>query len=278
MILDRLTGTPIYDFRYRKAPASKLSGEKTSYYQPDLELPEPFGESVFEINHIWSYDDKKRNELIKKYKNYNYGFYEPYELGKKTLQYNFNGGAEWMGGSIDHENNIMYITSNNILWETEINKIENKKSLIPKYTSSFKRALDENGIPIIKPPWGTISAINLNNGKIIWQIPFGEFDFLKKKGFPKTGTENFGGVTATAGNIAIATGTLDKKIYIFDSTTGKTLYEKTLPFIGSAPPSTYLYDDQQYIILHVSGGTTLQKGYPNLVETGNKLIAFKLKM
>ena len=278
LILDRLTGTPIYDFRYRKAPASKLSGEKTSYYQPDLELPEPFGESVFEINHIWSYDDKKRNELIKKYKNYNYGFYEPYELGKKTLQYNFNGGAEWMGGSIDHENNIMYITSNNILWETEINKIENKKSLIPKYTSSFKRALDENGIPIIKPPWGTISAINLNNGKIIWQIPFGEFDFLKKKGFPKTGTENFGGVTATAGNIAIATGTLDKKIYIFDSTTGKTLYEKTLPFIGSAPPSTYLYDDQQYIILHVSGGTTLQKGYPNLVKTGNKLIAFKLKM
>ena len=119
LILDRLTGTPIYDFRYRKAPASKLSGEKTSYYQPDLELPEPFGESVFEINHIWSYDDKKRNELIKKYKNYNYGFYEPYELGKKTLQYNFNGGAEWMGGSIDHENNIMYITSNNILWETK---------------------------------------------------------------------------------------------------------------------------------------------------------------
>ena len=59
LILDRLTGTPIYDFRYRKAPASKLSGEKTSYYQPDLRLPEPFGESVFEISHIWSYDNKK---------------------------------------------------------------------------------------------------------------------------------------------------------------------------------------------------------------------------
>ena len=278
LILDRLTGAPIYDFRYRKAPASKLSGEKTSFYQPDLEIPEPFGENVFQINHIWSYDNEKRKELVKKYQNYNYGFYEPYELGKKTLQYNFNGGAEWMGGSVDHENNIMYITSNNILWETEIIKIENKKSLIPRYTSSFKRALDENGFPIIKPPWGTLSAINLNDGKIIWQIPFGEFDFFKKKGLPKTGTENFGGVTATAGNIAIATGTLDKKVYIFDTINGKTLYEKTLPFIGSAPPSTYLYDGEQYIILHASGGSTLQKGYPNLVKTGNKLIAFKLNM
>ena len=51
----------------------------------------------------------------------------------------------------------------------------------------------------------------------------------------------------------------------------KTLYEKTLPFIGSAPPSTYLYDGEQYIILHASGGTTLKRGYPNLVKTGNKL-------
>ena len=107
---------------------------------------------------------------------------------------------------------------------------------------------------------------------------FDEFDFFKEKGFDKTGTENFGGVTATAGNIVIATGTLDKKIYVFDSTNGKTLYKKTLPFIGSAPPSTYLYDGEQYIILHASGGTTLKRGYPNLVKTGNKLIAFKLNM
>jgi len=50
-----------------------------------------------------------------------------------------------------------------------------------------------------------------------------------------------------------------------------------LPFIGSAPPSTYLYDEKQYIILHSSGGKTLKKGYPNLVEYGNILVAFKLK-
>ena len=277
LILDRVTGDPIFDFRYRKAPKSNLEGEKTSFYQPDLEIPEPFGKNIFDISHLWSYETSEKDKLIKKYKNYNFGFYQPYELNKKTLQYNFNGGAEWMGGSVDHDNGIMYITSNNILWETGIIKIENKKNLIPKYSSTFKRALDENGYPVIAPPWGTLSALNLNNGKLIWQVPFGEFDFLKKMNIPKTGTENFGGVTATSGNIAIATGTLDKRMYVFDSNDGKILYSKKLPYIGSAPPSTYLYDDEQYIVLHSSGGSTLQKGYPTLVESGNLLIAFKLK-
>lgn len=276
LILDRLTGEPIFDFRLRKAPKSNLAGEKTSYYQPDLETPEPFGRNIFKKEDLWSYDKELKEQVKKKYKNFNFGFYQPYELGNKTLQYNFNGGAEWMGGSVDHDNGIMYVTSNNILWETEITKIDNKKSLIPKYSSNFTRALDKNGYPVIKPPWGSLTALNLNNGKIIWQVPFGEFDYLKKIGFPKTGTENFGGVTATAGNIAIATGTLDKKIYIFDTKNGDILFEKKLPFVGSAPPSTYLYEGKQYIVLHSSGGNTLKKGYPNLVKDGNVIMAFKL--
>tara|TARA_Y100000768_G_scaffold131051_1_gene97416 strand:- start:4073 stop:6106 length:2034 start_codon:yes stop_codon:yes gene_type:complete len=277
LILDRLTGEPIFDFRLRKAPKSKLAGEKTSPYQPDLEIPEPFGRNIFKKEDLWSYDLGFQKEIKKKYDNYNFGFYQPYELGKKTLQYNFNGGAEWMGGSVDHSKGIMYVTSNNTLWETGITKVENNKSLIPEYSSNFTRALDKNGYPVIKPPWGSLTALNLNDGKIIWQVPFGEFDYLKKIGFPKTGTENFGGVTATAGNIMIATGTLDKKVYVFDSKNGEILFKKKLPFIGSAPPSTYLYKGEQYIVLHSSGGSTLKKGYPNLVNDGNVLIAFKLR-
>ncbi len=277
LILDRLTGEPIFNFRLRKAPKSKLAGEKTSNYQPDLELPEPFGRNIFKKEDLWSYNPVFQKEINKKYENYNFGFYQPYELGEKTLQYNFNGGAEWMGGSVDHVKSIMYVTSNNTLWETGITKILNNKSLIPEYSSNFTRALDKNGYPVIKPPWGSLTALNLNDGRIIWQVPFGEFDYLKKIGFPNTGTENFGGVTATAGNIAIATGTLDKKIYVFDSKNGEILFQKKLPFVGSAPPSTYLYEGKQYIVLHASGGSTLKKGYPNIVNDGNVLIAFKLK-
>ena len=277
LILDRVTGEPIFDFRLRKAPKSKLPGEKTSRYQPDLEIPEPFGRNIFKKEDLWSYNLEYQKEINKKYKNFNFGFYEPYSLQKKTLQYNFNGGAEWMGGSVDHTKGIMYVTSNNTLWETGITKIEDNKSLIPKYSSNFIRALDVNGYPVIKPPWGSLTALNLNNGKIIWQVPFGEFNYLKELGIPKTGTENFGGVTATAGDIAIATGTLDKKVYVFNSKNGEILFQKELPFVGSAPPSTYIYEGEQFFVLHSSGGRTLKKGYPNLVKDGNILIAFKLK-
>ena len=277
LVLDRLTGQPIFEYRLKKAPISNLPGEKTSSYQPDLEIPEPFGKNVFSLSDLWSYDPLKLKKHKEKYKNYKFGFYETYELNKKTIQYNFNGGAEWMGASIDHENNLMYVTSNNIPWETGINKIENNNSLIPLYSSFFKRALDDKGFPVTNPPWGSLTALNLNTGKIKWQVPFGEYDDLKKLGFDRTGTENFGGVTGTSGNILIATGTLDKKLYIFDSNNGQILYSKILPFIGSAPPSTYMVNNEQHIVLHASGGITLQQGYPELVETGNILIAFKLK-
>jgi len=171
----------------------------------------------------------------------------------------------------------MYVTSNNIPWETEVKKSKINKTYIPEYFSHYKRALDDLGYPVTKPPWGTLTALNLNNGKIIWQVPFGEYEFLKEKGIPQTGTENFGGVTATSGNIAIATGTLDKKMYVFDSKNGAILYSKKLPFIGSAPPTTYIHNNKQYIIIHATGGSTLKIGYPDLVEFGNALVAFKLK-
>ena len=278
LILDRLTGLPIFNFRLQKAPTSKIPGEKTEPYQPSINLPEPFSKNNFELNDIWAPDIDKRDELIKKYSNYNFGFYEPYELNKKTLQYNFHGGAEWMGGTIDQLKGIMYVTSNNILWETEVILVKkNNKSLAPTYKSNFRRVLFEDKYPAIKPPWGSLTALNLNNGKIIWQVPFGEYKELTKKGIARTGTENFGGATVTSGNIVIATGTLDKKIYIFDSINGKIIFNLELPYIGSAAPTTYMSKGEQYILVHSTGGSSLKKGYPDLVENGNALVALKLK-
>ena len=74
-----------------------------------------------------------------------------------------------------------------------------------------------------------------------------------------------------------ATGTLDKKFYVFDSSNGEILYEYEMPYVGSSPPSTYLYDKDQYVVVHSSGGFTLKKGYPDIVFDGNLLLGFKLK-
>jgi len=276
LILDRLTGEPIFKFRYRKAPVSKVRGEKTSAYQPDLEIPEPFGKNIFSKDDFWSYDSKELKVIKEKYKNHKFGFYETYELNKKNLQYNFNGGAEWMGASVDHLNQTMYVTSSNIPWETSLEQINDSDNSAPLYASIFKRALSDSGYPISKPPWGSITAINLTTGKKLWQIPFGEYKELSQKGIEITGTENFGGVTGTEGNIILATGTLDKNFYIFDSKNGKKLYSYELPFIGSAPPTTYLIDGKQFIIVHATGGKSLMQGYPDLVEFGNRIVSFSI--
>lgn len=182
-----------------------------------------------------------------------------------------------MGASVDHKKNIMYVSSNNIPWETALEQINKGTKDPPEFISSFVRAQDEDGYPISNPPWGTITALNLNNGKKIWQIPFGEYEELSKKGIEITGTENFGGVTGTEGDIILATGTLDKNFYVFDTISGQKLFSYKLPYIGSSPPTTYVKNGKQFIIVHSTGGSTLMQGYPDRVESGNALYAFTLE-
>lgn len=98
IILDRMTGEPIFDFHKRKAPRSKIPGEKTAYYQPDLKIPEPFAKQFFRINEITNISNKSKDYIKNKIKNANYGFFQPHELKKENIFFGFHGGAEWMGG------------------------------------------------------------------------------------------------------------------------------------------------------------------------------------
>ena len=275
LILDRLTGEPIFDFHLKKAPLSKVPGEKTSYYQPKLKIPEPFSKQIFSEQEITNISVESKNFIKNKIKNSNFGFFQPHELNKKTIYYGFHGGAEWMGASINNNNGMMYLTSSNTAWETNIFLKKGKGYY--KYGSSFKRLFDQDGYPGSKPPWGTLTAINLNLGKIIWQVPFGEYEELTRNGVPITGTENYGGATGTAGNLIFATGTIDKKIRAFNSINGKEVWSYKLPFSGSGPPSIYSIDDEQYVIVASTGSHSLNIGYPNLIKFGNWLYCFKLK-
>ena len=125
--------------------------------------------------------------------------------------------------------------------------------------------------PGSKPPWGLLSAIDLNTGKKIWQIPFGEYEKLQRAGTAVKGQLNFGGVIATAGGLVFATGTVDDKIRAFDSATGQELWSFRLPAAGSAPPLTYLLDGTQYVVVVASGGF-----FHGFSGRSDKVIAFKL--
>ena len=272
LILDRLTGKPIYPFRLQKVETSSIPGEKTEPYQPNLILPEPFENIFFEKDNI-----RKKFQNYFSADKYEFGRYKSPKLNKLHLRGGIVGGAQWPGASIDHKNNIMYVTSNNIIWESSLTMISNVKNRAPIFNSEHKRILENNLYPINNPPWGTLNAINLNNGKLLWKVPLGNYNSFSENNGEMTGTENFGGTTATRGGITITSGTLDKKIYFHNSENGDLIKSIELPYIGSAPPSTYSINNEQFIVLHATGGATLKGGYEKIVETGDSIVALKLK-
>jgi quinoprotein glucose dehydrogenase len=123
-----------------------------------------------------------------------------------------------------------------------------------RYKSIKGFFVDPDGYPGITPPWGTLSAIDLNTGKYLWQIPLGYYPELKAKGLPDTGTLNYGGPLVTAGGIVLISATdFDRKIRAFDSQTGRLLWEADLPLPGLATPATYVVNGKQYVLIATGG-------------------------
>jgi quinoprotein glucose dehydrogenase len=125
-----------------------------------------------------------------------------------------------------------------------------------KYVSDgYNRFLDADGYPAIQPPWGTLSAINLDTGKIAWQRPLGEYPELVEQGIKGTGSENYGGPVVTAGGLLfIAATSYDNKIRAFDKDSGELLWESTLPAAGNATPAIYEVNGRQFIVIAAGGG------------------------
>lgn len=150
--------------------------------------------------------------------------------------------------------------------------VTDKKSLVPAAPYKFNgydKFLDNNGYPAIRPPWGTLTAIDMNTGKHIWKRTLGEFKELSAKGIPPTGTENYGGPTVTAGGLLFIAATKDGMFRAFDKKTGKLLWETALPAAGFATPSTYEVNGKQYVVV-ACGGTKLG------TKKGDSYIAFAL--
>ena len=127
-------------------------------------------------------------------------------------------------------------------------------TLAPYEFVGYERWRDSSGYPAVKPPWGTLSAIDLNTGEYRWRIPLGEFAELKERGVPTTGTELYGGPIVTRGGLVFIAASQDAKFRAFDKNTGALLWEADLPAPGYATPSTYAVRGKQFVVIAAGGG------------------------
>lgn len=135
--------------------------------------------------------------------------------------------------------------------------------------TGYNRFVDSEGYPAIKPPWGTLNAIDLNKGELLWQVPLGGFEELAERGIPNSGTENYGGPVVTAGGLIFIGASVDGYFRAFDKTTGEEVWKYKLPAAGMATPCTYEVDGKQYIVVAAGGGK-------NTKLRGDAYVAFAL--
>ena len=137
--------------------------------------------------------------------------------------------------------------------------------------TGFYKFLDKEGYPAITPPWGTLSAIDLNTGTMLWQKPLGQYPELAAKGMGETGSENYGGPVVTAGGLVFIGATnFDGKMRAFDSRTGELVWEAQMDFAGNATPATYMVGGKQFVVIATSNARNPK------AKQGAKYVAFAL--
>lgn len=147
--------------------------------------------------------------------------------------------------------------------------VTSQKTEIPYQHTGYNRWYDSNGYPVSTPPWGTLTAIDMNTGNHLWQVPLGEYKELTAKGILPTGTDNYGGPLVTGSGLIFIAASKDETLRAIDKRTGAVLWNTQLPAGGYASPSTYSVNGKQYVVIACGGGKLNGK-------SGDKYVAFAL--
>ena len=296
-VFDRATGKPIWPIEEKPVPPGDVPGEKYSPTQPMPTKPPAYGRTGTSVDELIDFTPELRTEAIKVASRYKMGpIFTPPVVSKVdgplgTLVFGCcQGGTGWPGGSYDPQTHMLYVfTWGNVGSLGLLPPTENRSDM--NYIAGVARpegspavrgagALAVQGLPLFKPPYGSIVAINLDKGEIAWSVAHGEtpdnirnHPALKGLNIPRTGRGGLVGVLTTSslvisgerGTFTNSEGKTGALLRAYDKATGKDAGAVYMPMGQTGSPMTYMLNGKQYIVIAVGG-----PGYPG------ELIAYSL--
>jgi quinoprotein glucose dehydrogenase len=283
-VLNRVTGEPVWPIVERPVEQSDIPGEKTSPTQPFPTKPPPFALQGITVDDLIDFTPELRAEALKIASNYKMGpVFTPPVINtperRGTLVATLGSGANWPGGSYDPETHMLYVFANQAVTSLGLVKPTEKRPSDMDWIGGVGGGGDEGGgglsvqgLPLIKPPYGLIAAVNMDKGELVWQIPHGDtpdniknHPALKGLNIPRTGRSGRVGTLVTktlliAGEGGFVTTPYGRGAMLraYDKATGKDIAAVYLPAPATGAPMTYMLNGRQYLAIAVGG-----PGYPS---------------
>lgn len=267
-MFDRVTGAPIFPIEERPVPASDVPGEEASPTQPIPSRPPPLTPQGVSLEDAFDLTPELKAEAVAEMKKYRLGpLYTPPSLQGTLMLPGILGGPNWGGGAFDPETGILYVKTSKQAWIARVTKpaeANNPHSadILSDYTQDFgTRSQFHNGLPLVKPPYGLLNAVDLNRAAIVWQVPFGDTPSLRShpalKGVTlpeKLGVSGVQGPLVTKGGLVFIGGG-DMALHAVDKSTGADLWSYPLPQRTTSTPSTYrTANGRQFILIACGNG------------------------
>jgi membrane-bound PQQ-dependent dehydrogenase (glucose/quinate/shikimate family) len=255
-IFDRLTGKPLFPVEERTAPSSGVPGEAAWPTQPFPVKPPALVRQSFSEADITTVTPESNRYCMELFHSLeNRGMFTPYGRKMTLVVPGTLGGATWSGGSFDRASGFLFVNANEL---GSVGAMEPQPAGAPEQyrrgskDGEYARFWDEHQWPCQRPPWGTLTAVNVNKGEIAWKVPLGVVDELKMP----TGTPNLGGSIVTAGGVVFIGATTDSRFRGFDASTGEQLWVASLEASAYATPMTYVgkKTGKQFVVIAAGGG------------------------
>jgi len=263
-VFDRVTGEPIWPITERQVASSDIPGERTSPTQPFPTKPAPFDLQGLTLDDLIDFTPELKAQAVEIASQYRIGpLFTPPSLAQAEdgtrglIQIpGQGGGANWEGAAVDVESGVLYVPSiTNPIVRGLFNDPEHSDM---NYVDARWRLPGPQGLPLVRPPWGRVTAIDLNTGEHLWMVPNGDtpeyvrdHPALAGIEIPRTGTATRGSTIVTRALLFVTSG--DPILRAHDKETGAIVAEISLPARATGVPMTYMVEGRQYIVVAVAG-------------------------